>query len=128
LQQAEELATVTPKLAGMAWTGDKKGHEFLFRDPLFANLSRKVGDTIRSYVEMLGIDSAQADFFLQRSWATVTRRSEQIAPHRHVQSNISFAYHPLKPENSGDIRISVQEVPEEVIAAITEIAMPQAAA
>ena len=118
LRTAEEPVPATSKAAGKAWTGDKFGHEFLFRHPLFANLSRIVGDTVREYVEVLGIDGDQVDFFFQRSWATVTQRAENIAAHSHVQSNISFAYYPLKPENSGDIQFSMREVPNEVAAHI----------
>ena len=63
---------------------------------------------------MLGIDGDQIDFFFQRSWATVTRRAEPIAAHSHVQSNIIFAYYPLKPENSGDIQFSMPEFSNEL--------------
>ena len=53
---------------------------------------------------ILCIDNEKLSFFYQRSWATITKTKEQIQPHSHDQSNISFAYYPLKPKNSGDIR------------------------
>ena len=57
---------------------------------------------------MLSLDNAKLTFFYQRSWATITKNKERIHPHSHDQSNISFAYYPLKPENSGDIRFIVE--------------------
>lgn len=113
LQSAEADDAAAPRVGGRAWTGDTKGHEFLFRNPLFSDLSAKIGEKLRDYVTMLGIDCEQIDFFYQRSWATVTQQTELIAVHSHEQSNISFAYYLLKPENSGDIQFSMREVPNE---------------
>ena len=53
---------------------------------------------------MLNLDNNKLSFFYQRSWATITKNKERIQPHSHDQSNISFAYYPLKPKKSGDIR------------------------
>ena len=57
---------------------------------------------------MLCLDNNQLSFFYQRSWATITKTKERIQPHSHDQSNISFAYYPLKPKNSGNIRFIVE--------------------
>ena len=57
---------------------------------------------------MLSLDNDKLCFFYQRSWATITKNNERIQPHRHDQSNISFAYYLLKPKNSGDIRFIVE--------------------
>ena len=57
---------------------------------------------------MLSLDNEKLYFFYQRSWATITRSKERIQPHSHDQSNISFAYYPLKPKDSGNIRFIVQ--------------------
>lgn len=113
MQTSQDSVALMPKVQGRAWTGDTKGHEYLFQHPLFANLSQKIGLAIRDYVKTLGVDADQIEFYYQRSWATVTRRGETIAAHTHTQSNISFAYYPLKPENSGDLQFSMIEVPNE---------------
>ena len=70
-------------------------------------LARLISDKIKIYTKMLSLDNDKLCFFYQRSWATITRTKERIKPHSHDQSNISFAYYPLKPKNSGDIRFLV---------------------
>ena len=89
---------------GDAWLGDIKGHEYLFKNPIMKNLSNLVSEKIKLYTEMLSLDNKKLSFFYQRSWATITKTEERIQPHSHDQSNISFAYYLLKPENSGNIR------------------------
>ena len=91
-----------------AWLGDTKGHEFFLKNKKMLKLSKLIGEKIRLYTEMLSLDNKKILFFFQRSWATITRKEERIHPHSHDQSNISFAYYPLKPENSGNIRFIVQ--------------------
>ena len=91
-----------------AWLGDTRGHEFLLKHPKMKTLARLIAEKIKAYTEMLNIDNDKLCFFYQRSWATITRTKERIQPHSHDQSNISFAYYPLKPEHSGDIRFTVQ--------------------
>ena len=113
LQTSREAPALMPKKEGDTWTGDTKGHEFLFRNPLFSDLSRRIGQKIRDYVETLGIDGDQVDFYFQRSWATVSNRAERIRPHRHEQSNISFAYYLQKPQKSGSLQFIMPEVPNE---------------
>ena len=75
---------------------------YLFKDPIMKNLVSLVSEKIKLYTEMLCIDNEKLSFFYQRSWATITKTKEQIQPHSHDQSNISFAYYLLKPEKSGN--------------------------
>ena len=91
-----------------AWLGDTRGQEFFLKHPKMKKLSNLIGEKIKVYTEMLSLDNEKLCFFYQRSWATITRMKERIHPHSHDQSNISFAYYPLKPKNSGDIRFIVQ--------------------
>jgi len=91
-----------------AWLGDSRGHEFFLKNPKMHKVAKLIGEKVKTYTEMLSLDNNKIDFFFQRSWATITRKEERIQPHSHDQSNISFAYYPLKPENSGDIRFIVQ--------------------
>ena len=86
-----------------AWTGDTKGHEFLFQNNLFKNLAKKISQTVIKYLKNLEINTDLLDIYYQRSWATFTEELQQINFHTHSQSNISFAYYLLKPANSGGI-------------------------
>ena len=97
-----------------AWLGDTKGHEFLLKDPIMKNLAKLIGEKIKAYTDMLSIDNKKIDFFYQRSWATITRQEERIHVHSHDQSNISFAYYPLKPSDSGNISFLVEPPQNEI--------------
>ena len=97
-----------------AWTGDTKGFEFLFSNPLFKNLSIKVSAVIIEYLKKLEINTNLLDIYYQRSWATFTKNEQSINFHSHSQSNISFAYYLLKPEGSGGIIFKSNELQNEI--------------
>ena len=97
-----------------AWTGDTKGHEFLFSNKLFKNLANKISLSIINYLSLLEINTDLLDIYFQRSWATFTENDQQINFHTHSQSNISFAYYLLKPENSGGIIFKSTELQNEI--------------
>ncbi len=97
-----------------AWTGDTKGHEFLFSNTLFKSLSKKISSTIIEYLNLLEINTNHLDIYYQRSWATYTENEQSINFHTHSQSNISFAYYLLKPEKSGGIIFRSNELQNEV--------------
>ena len=97
-----------------AWTGDTKGHEFLFSDHMFDNLSNKISNSIVKYLELLEINTKLLDIFYQRSWATYTTEEQSINFHTHSQSNISFAYYLIKPPKSGGIIFRSNELQNEV--------------
>ena len=84
-----------------AWTGDTKGHEFLFSNDLFNNLASKISKSIIKYLNTLEINTQLLDIYYQRTWATFTENDQNINFHTHSQSNISFAYYLLKPPSSG---------------------------
>ena len=97
-----------------AWTGDTKGHEFLFSNILFKNLSIKISNTILEYLKQLEINTNLLDIYYQRSWATFTENDQKINFHTHSQSNISFAYYLLKPPGSGGIIFKSNELQNEI--------------
>jgi len=114
----EKKTKNTNKRKHDAWLGDTKGHEFLLKDPKMHKLSKLIGEKIKAYTEMLSVDITKINFFYQRSWATITRKKENIKIHSHDQSNISFAYYPLKPENSGNISFLVEPPQNEFAAGL----------
>ncbi len=97
-----------------AWTGDTKGHEFLFSNKLFKNLANKISNSVINYLQTLEINTDLLDIYYQRSWATITEADQKINFHTHSQSNISFAYYLLKPKNSGGIIFRSNELQNEV--------------
>ena len=97
-----------------AWTGDTKGHEFLFQNLLFKNLANKISKAVINYLKTLEINTDLLEIYYQRSWATFTEESQQINFHTHSQSNISFAYYLLKPPKSGGIIFRSNELPNEI--------------
>ena len=105
---SEKNTSDTLKNKQDAWLGDTRGHEFLFKNSKMKIISNLISKKIKEYTSTLNIDNDKLSFYYQRSWATITRTKERIQPHSHDQSNISFAYYPLKPRDSGDIRFIVQ--------------------
>ena len=97
-----------------AWTGDTKGHEFLFSKKLFKSLSKKISSVIIDYLKTLEINPENLDIYYQRSWATFTDKEQSINFHTHSQSNISFAYYLLKPPNSGGIIFRSNDLQNEI--------------
>jgi len=97
-----------------AWTGDTNGHEFLFSNNLFKNLSNQISKFIIEYLKTLEINTDLLDIYYQRSWATFTENEQRINFHTHSQSNVSFAYYLLKPEGSGGIIFKSNELQNEV--------------
>ena len=102
------------KTSSYAWTGDTNGHEFLFSNNLFKNLSNKISSVIIEYLKTLEINTEYLDIYYQRSWATYTENEQSINFHTHSQSNISFAYYLLKPNNSGGIIFKSNELQNEI--------------
>jgi len=97
-----------------AWTGDTNGHEFLFSNKLFKNLSDKISIAVIKYLQMLEINTNLLDIYYQRSWATFTENEQSINFHTHSQSNISFAFYLVKPRGSGGIIFKSNELQNEV--------------
>ena len=97
-----------------AWTSDINGEQFLLRNKFFRKLYKEIGTKVKEYASTLNINIEMIDFYMQRSWATVCNKNEYLNPHKHWQSNISFAYYLKKPQNSGNIVFSFNENPNEI--------------
>ena len=102
------------KKSNYAWTGDTKGHEFLFSNTTFKNISNKISAVIKEYLKALSINTEMLDIYYQRSWATYTENEQSINFHTHSQSNISFAYYLLKPPGAGGIIFRSNELQNEI--------------
>lgn len=97
-----------------AWTGDTQGAEFLFSDPLFKPVAAQIADKVKAYLQALAVNTELLDLYYQRSWATLTQAEQNIAFHTHAQSNISFAFYLVKPENAGGILFSCRNPQNEI--------------
>ena len=94
-----------------AWTGDTQGFEFLYSNKKFEKLFNLISLNIKKYTECLGINNEKIDFYYQRAWATISRNGEKIAPHKHEQSHISFAYYLKKNKNDGSLNFHNEVAP-----------------
>ena len=81
------------KLKNASWTGDTQGFEYLHKNKVFDKLFEEIKKKIILYLDFLKVDHKQLDFFLSRSWATISNNKEAIARHQHLQSHISYAYY-----------------------------------
>jgi uncharacterized protein (TIGR02466 family) len=101
---------------GATWTGDVNGFEYLHQDPAFERMFANLADSVRGYLRMLDIDPGKFHLYFTRSWATVSRGEEKIAPHRHEQSHLSLSYYLQKPERSGSIQFHQRTLANEFMA------------
>ena len=98
-----------------AWTGDTQGFEFLYSNKKFEKLFNLISLNIKKYTEYLGINNEKIDFYYQRAWATISRKGEKIAPHKHDQSHISFAYYLKKNKNDGSLNFHNEAAQNEIV-------------
>ena len=103
------------KSENKSWTGDTQGFENLHLNKKFEILYSKISSEIKKYINFLNIDNDQIDLFYQRSWATISDKIENISPHIHAQSHISFAYYLKKDSNDSNIVFFDQNRNNEII-------------
>lgn len=102
-EQESKSKNISYKKKISAWTGDTQGFEFLYSNKKFQKLFNLISTNIRKYTEIIGLNNDKVNFYYQRAWATISRNSENIAPHEHQQSHISFAYYLKKNKNDGTL-------------------------
>ena len=54
------------KISGDAWVGDRKGYEYILKKPEMHNLAKLIGEKIRTYVEMLNLNTNKVQIFVQQ--------------------------------------------------------------
>ncbi len=101
------------KYPGNAWTGDVHAFDLLHREESFQKLFQSFSKPLLGYVEHLGVNPQKIDLYYTRSWATISRQNENIAPHSHFQSHISLVYYLKKPTNTGGIIFAHKNPPNE---------------
>ena len=114
INEITKMQSIQDDQSSYAWTGDTKGHEFLFENKLFKDLAKKISSSVIKYLQILEINTNLLDIYYQRSWATFTKSEQNINFHTHSQSNISFAYYLLKPKDSGGIIFRSNELQNEI--------------
>ena len=101
--QESKSKNLTYKKKISAWTGDTQGFEFLYSNKKFEKLFNLISLNVKKYTEIVGLNNNNIDFYYQRAWATIARNNENILPHKHQQSHISFAYYLKKNKNDGTL-------------------------
>ena len=99
--QESKSKNLAYKKKSNAWTGDTQGFEYLYANKKFEKLFNLISLNVKKYTEIVGLDNDKIDFYFQRAWATIARNNENILPHKHQQSHISFAYYLKKNKNDG---------------------------
>ena len=103
------------KTHNKAWTGDTQGFANLHHNKKFENLFNQIKVHIQNYLEKLHIDTKQTNMCYQRAWATISRGLENISPHIHAQSHVSFAYYLKKSSSESKILFLDQNKNNEII-------------
>ena len=103
LEMEKETLKNIDKKENHSWLGDVNGYENLQLNSQFDRLFNLIMSNIKKYIDSMNVDSDQLDIYVQRSWATISRGIENIPPHKHHQSHISFAYYLKKNDNDSKI-------------------------
>ena len=101
-----------------SWTGDTQGFEFLNKNIKFKDLFTYIKKTAIKYLDHLKINENVIDLYITRSWATVSNGKENILPHNHLQSHISFAYYLKKSAEDANIVFIEDHFQNEIIPGI----------
>ena len=114
--QAQKLKSKNPsyKTKTGTWTGDTQGFEFLYLNKKFEKLFNLISLTIKKYTDCLGINNNKINFYYQRAWSTIAKGNENISPHQHKQSHISFAYYLKKNINDGSLNFHNESLYNEI--------------
>ena len=114
--QSQKLKSKNPsyKIKTGTWTGDTQGFEFLYLNKKFEKLFNQISLNVKKYTECLGINNKKIDFYYQRAWATIAKDNENISPHQHKQSHISFAYYLKKNVNDGSLNFHNEALHNEI--------------
>jgi len=88
-----------------AWTGDINGVERIHDDPRFAWITAEVARHCVHYLRHLGVDLSKIELHFQRSWPIVSQPGQEVAPHAHLNANVSAVYYVTVPDsqNSGSL-------------------------
>jgi uncharacterized protein (TIGR02466 family) len=120
-EEIEIMVSKSKKTYGtkdVSWTGDTQGFEYLSKNEKFKELFIGIKKVAIKYLNHLKIDENLIDLYITRSWATVSNGKEQISPHKHLQSHISFAYYLKKSANDSNIVFIDDHYQNEIIPGI----------
>jgi uncharacterized protein (TIGR02466 family) len=98
-----------------SWTGDTQGFEYLNKNKKFKDLFIHIKKTAIKYLDHLKINENVIDLYITRSWATLSNGKENILPHNHLQSHISFAYYLKKSSEDANIVFIEEHFQNEII-------------
>jgi len=99
----KKSSNIEYKNQSSSWTGDTQGFEYIHNNPLFDDFFIEVKKKIIEYLDSLQVDYEQLNIFIQRSWATISKSTESIALHKHLQSHLSFAYYLKKADTDANL-------------------------
>jgi len=109
-EMTKEIETMVSKsqnknnrIKDVSWTGDTQGFEYINKNEKFKELFINIKKVVIKYLDHLKIDENVIDLYITRSWATMSDGKEQISPHNHLQSHISFAYYLKKDVEDSNI-------------------------
>ena len=89
------------KRTGGAWTGFTHEKQDLLDNSKFNFFFDNVSNHVKNYLLNFKINLDEVDCYFLRSWPTVSDGTENIRPHSHAQSHLTFAFYLNKsPEDS----------------------------
>tara|TARA_Y100000385_G_C13004999_1_gene599008 strand:- start:135 stop:839 length:705 start_codon:yes stop_codon:yes gene_type:complete len=84
-----------------AWTGDVNKNYEIHNNKVFSELFKKIPDVLKLHCKTVGVNYNKLNFYVARSWGTISGPDQSIAPHTHSYCNLSMVYYPKVPDDAG---------------------------
>jgi len=89
------------KIPGRPWTGFMNVNHNLLDNDKFNLFFNEVSIHLKNYLTQFQINLDDLDCYFHKAWPVISNGKENVQPHFHAQSHLSFAYYLVKcPEDS----------------------------
>lgn len=94
------------KPTGTAWAGFTHKNQDLFDNDKFKFFFNEVSIHVKNYLTQFQINIDEIDCYFHRAWATISDGKENIKPHFHAQSHLTFAFYLDKSAEDSNIQFT----------------------
>ena len=104
--EMRNLSQSENKSTGTAWVGFTHKKQDLFDNNKFKFFFNEVSIHVKNYLTQFQINIDEIDCYFHRAWATISDGKENIKPHFHAQSHLTFAFYLDKSAEDSNIQFT----------------------
>ena len=114
----EKSSQTDPKDPGSPWTGFMNVDHNLLDNNKFDFFFNEVSIHLKNYLTNFQINLDDLDCYFHRAWPVISNGKENVKPHFHAQSHLSFAYYLVKSPEDSNIQFTDNSRHNEFIPAL----------